>query len=37
MADAMQFELGQNALHPAFNALALVLNRRDELECPVSQ
>jgi serpin B len=34
IADAMQFELGQNALHPAFNALALALNGRDELEAP---
>jgi serpin B len=34
MADALHFDLAQDALHPAFNAIDLELNGRDELEEP---
>ena len=34
MAEALHFGLGQAALHPAFNALDLELNRRDEVGPP---
>ncbi|MEN6369294.1 MAG: serpin family protein [Thermotogota bacterium] len=34
MADALHFDLAQDALHPAFNAVDLTLNSRDELEEP---
>lgn len=34
MADALHFDLGQDALHPAFNAIDLELNGRDELGAP---
>ena len=34
MAEALHFELGQDDLHPAFNAVDLALNSRDQLEEP---
>jgi len=34
IAAALHFDLGQGALHPAFNAIDLELNGRDEVEAP---